>query len=95
MEVWLSALTSLAQGFIHLGWQNIVMILLGCALLYLAVGRNIEPLLLVPIGFGVVLGNLPLASLSAYDQGGIINWLFTAGILTELFPCLLFIGLGA
>ncbi len=95
MEVWLSALNSLAQGFINLGWQNIIMIVLGSVLLYLATGRNIEPLLLIPIGFGVILGNLPLAGLSAYDKGGIINWLFTAGILTELFPCLLFIGLGA
>ncbi len=95
MEVWLSALNSLAQGFINLGWQNIVMILLGSVLLYLAVGRKIEPLLLIPIGFGVILGNLPLASLSAYDKGGIINYLFTGGILTELFPCLLFVGLGA
>jgi oxaloacetate decarboxylase beta subunit len=95
MEVWLSALNSLAQGFLNLGWQNIVMIVLGSVLLYLATGKKIEPLLLIPIGFGVILGNLPLASLSAYDKGGIINWLFTAGILTELFPCLLFIGLGA
>ncbi len=95
MEVWLSALNSLAQGFINLGWQNIVMLVLGCVLLYLAVGRNIEPLLLIPIGFGVVLGNLPLAALSAHDEGGIINLLYKGGILTELFPCLLFVGLGA
>jgi len=95
MDVWLDALRSLAQGFANLGWQNIVMIVLGCVLLYLGAGRKIEPLLLIPIGFGVVLGNLPLASLSAYDKGGIINWLFTAGILTQLFPCLLFVGLGA
>lgn len=95
MDVWLDALRSLAQGFANLGWQNIVMIVVGCVLLYLGAGRKIEPLLLIPIGFGVVLGNLPLASLSAYDKGGIINWLFTAGILTQLFPCLLFVGLGA
>jgi len=95
MDVWLDALRSLAQGFANLGWQNIVMIVLGCVLLYLGAGRKIEPLLLIPIGFGVVLGNLPLASLSAYDKGGIINWLFTGGVLTELFPCLLFVGLGA
>ncbi len=95
MDVWLEALKSLAQGFANLDWQSIVMIVLGCALLYLGAGRKIEPLLLIPIGFGIILGNLPLASLSAYDEGGIINWLYTAGILTELFPCLLFIGLGA
>ncbi len=95
MEIWLLALNSLAQGFIHLGWQNVVMIVLGSVLLYLAIGKKIEPLLLIPIGFGVILGNLPLATLSAYDKGGIINTLFNSGILTELFPCLLFVGLGA
>jgi sodium ion-translocating decarboxylase beta subunit len=95
LDVWLEALKSLGQGFANLGWQNIIMIVLGCVLLYLGTGKKIEPLLLIPIGFGIVLGNLPLASLSAYDKGGIINWLYNAGILTELFPCLLFIGLGA
>ncbi len=72
-----------------------IMILLGILLLYLAVGKNTEPLLLIPIGFGVILGNLPLAGLSASTEGGIINVLYNSGILTELFPCLLFIGLGA
>jgi carboxybiotin decarboxylase len=95
MDVFLDALRSLVQGFANLGWQNIVMIAIGCSLLYLAVGKNIEPLLLVPIGFGVILANLPLANLSAQDEGGVINLLYVAGILTELFPVLLFIGLGA
>jgi sodium ion-translocating decarboxylase beta subunit len=95
LDVFLSALNSLAQGFINLQWQQAIMIVIGCALLYLGVGRKIEPLLLVPIGFGIILGNLPLANLSAYDQGGIINLIYNTGILTELFPCLLFIGLGA
>lgn len=95
MEIWLSALNSLVQGFANLTWQGIIMILVGCLLLYLAVGRGIEPLLLIPIGFGILLGNLPLAGLAASDEGGIINILYKSGILTELFPCLLFIGLGA
>ncbi|MFH0768605.1 MAG: sodium ion-translocating decarboxylase subunit beta [Chloroflexota bacterium] len=100
MEIWLSALNSLVQGFANLGWQDIVMIVLGSVLLYLGVGRNIEPLLLIPIGFGVIIGNLPLAGLSAsyvYPEGnpGIIKIIYDSGILTELFPCLLFIGLGA
>jgi len=95
VDVFLSALNSLAQGFVNLQWQQAVMIIIGCALLYLGVGRKIEPLLLVPIGFGIVLGNLPLAGLSAHSEGGIINILYNTGILTELFPCLLFIGLGA
>lgn len=95
MDVFLDALKSLSQGFVNLEWQQVVMILVGCALLYLGTGKKIEPLLLVPIGFGIVLGNLPLAGLSAHSEGGIINILYNAGILTELFPCLLFIGLGA
>jgi carboxybiotin decarboxylase len=95
MDVLISALSSLVQGFTSLAWQSAIMVLLGCVLLYLGVARKFEPLLLVPIGFGVILGNLPLATLSAYDQGGIINLLYNSGILTELFPCLLFLGLGA
>jgi carboxybiotin decarboxylase len=95
MDVLVSALSSLIQGFASLTWQGVVMILLGCLLLYLGIAKKFEPLLLVPIGFGVILGNLPLAGLSAYDQGGIINLLYNSGILTELFPCLLFLGLGA
>jgi sodium ion-translocating decarboxylase beta subunit len=95
MDIFLDSLSSLVQGFTNLEWQNAVMIAIGCVLLYIAVGKNIEPLLLVPIGFGVILGNLPLANLSSHDQGGVINLLYVAGILTELFPVLLFIGLGA
>ena len=95
MDIFLSALSSLGQGFANLTWQQALMTALGCLLLYLGIGKKIEPLLLLPIGFGIILGNLPLASLSAYDQGGVINLLYNSGILTELFPCLLFIGLGA
>lgn len=95
MDVFLSALSSLTQGFSNLTWQGIVMMTLACILLYLGIGKKIEPLLLIPIGFGVLLGNLPLANMSAQDPGGVINILYTGGILTELFPVLLFIGLGA
>ncbi|MBM2831783.1 MAG: sodium ion-translocating decarboxylase, beta subunit, partial [Dehalococcoidia bacterium] len=95
MEVFLSALSSLGQGFAGLTWQAGIMMLAAFTLLYLAAGRGIEPLLLIPIGFGILLGNLPLAGLSAYDEGGIINILYRSGILTEIFPALLFVGLGA
>jgi sodium ion-translocating decarboxylase beta subunit len=95
MDAFLDALNSLGQGFTNLTWESAVMIIIGCLLLYLGIGRKIEPLLLVPIGFGVILGNLPLAYLSAHDQGGVINLLYVSGILTELFPVLLFLGLGA
>src|SRR3972149_7556782 len=95
MEAFLAALSSLGQGFANLSWQSLIMLILGCVLLYLGTGRKIEPLLLIPIGFGVILGNLPLAGLSAHDEGGVINLLYKGGILTELFPVLLFSGLGA
>jgi len=95
MDSFLDALRSLGQGFTNLTWEAGVMILIGCVLLYLGIGRKIEPLLLVPIGFGVVLGNLPLANLSAHDQGGVINLLYVSGVLTQIFPVLLFLGLGA
>ena len=93
--MWETVLNSLAQGFTHLTWQSALLIALGGVLLYLAVGRRIEPLLLVPIGFGVILGNLPLGMMSASDEGGVINIIYKAGILTEIFPALIFIGLGA
>ncbi|MBI4284241.1 MAG: sodium ion-translocating decarboxylase subunit beta, partial [Chloroflexi bacterium] len=95
MEAFLDALSALGQGFANLSWQAAIMLVLGCILLYLGAGRKIEPLLLIPIGFGVVLGNLPLAGLSAHDKGGVINLLYVGGILTELFPVLLFVGVGA
>lgn len=88
-----TALSALVSGFTSLTWQQSIMILLGSLLLFLAVARGIEPLLLIPIGFGAILGNLPITGLT--DEGGILNILFKAGIQTELFPSLLFIGLGA
>src|SRR3990172_972860 len=95
MDVFLAALSSFGQGFANLTWQSAVMLVIACGLLYLGIGRKIEPLLLIPIGFGVLLGNLPLANMSSLDEGGVLNILYKGGILTELFPVLLFIGLGA
>jgi len=93
--VWSAILSSLLSGFIHLTWQSGLLIFLGCVLIYLAIAKGFEPLLLIPIGFGIILGNLPLAGLAASDEGGIINLIYKGGILTQIFPCLLFIGLGA
>ncbi|HWQ73612.1 MAG TPA: sodium ion-translocating decarboxylase subunit beta [Desulfitobacteriaceae bacterium] len=111
-------------GFTHLTWQSIVMLIIGGILLYLGVAKDYEPLLLVPIGFGCILANLPLtelihvpregfvfhdsvrdilanAGLLNLQEGvrlvdeGILDVLYNAGIGNELFPCLLFIGIGA
>ena len=92
---WSDVFSALVSGFSHLTWQSGFLILLGCVLLYLAIAKGIEPLLLIPIGFGVILGNLPLAGLAASDEGGVLNIIYKAGILTEIFPCLIFVGLGA
>jgi Na+-transporting methylmalonyl-CoA/oxaloacetate decarboxylase beta subunit len=95
MEVFTSALSSLIVGFTNLTWQAVVMLIVGGVLIYIAIAKDVEPILLIPIGFGIILGNLPLAGLSVQDEGGIINILYKAGIMTEIFPALLFIGIGA
>jgi sodium ion-translocating decarboxylase beta subunit len=92
---WTDILSALVTGFSHLTWQSGILILLGCVLIYLAIAKGFEPYLLIPIGFGVILGNLPLSGLAASDQGGVLNIIYQAGILTEIFPCLIFVGLGA
>jgi carboxybiotin decarboxylase len=93
--MWETVLNSLVAGFTNLTWQSTVLIVVGGVLLFLAIAKNIEPLLLIPIGFGVILGNLPMSGLSASSEGGVINILYSAGILTEVFPALIFLGLGA
>ena len=86
------------------GWGNFVMILVGFLLFYLAIKKGFEPLLLIPIGMGCVLSNIPFAyiagsdpSLAAGAQGavGFIKILFDAGIQSGLFPVLIFMGVGA
>ena len=70
-------------------WQQGVMLLIGCALIWCAIKREMEPTLLLPMGFGSILVNLPFVHTEAIDT------LFDAGIASELFPLLLFIGIGA
>ena len=89
----LSGLQSLLGGITQLTLAHLVMILVGCLLLYLGIQRGIEPLLFVPIGFGAILVNIPLAALM--EEGGFLRTLYNLGIITELFPILIFIGIGA
>jgi sodium ion-translocating decarboxylase, beta subunit len=81
------------------GWGNALMILVGFLLLYLAIKKGFEPLLLVPIGFGCILCNIPFAYIASVDpasgNAGFIQLLFSAGIDTGLFPILIFMGVGA
>jgi oxaloacetate decarboxylase beta subunit len=86
-------ITRLTQGLSNLNWQAGVMLLVGCVLLYLAIAYDYEPLLLLPIGAGAILANLPLSPMIADD--GMLRTLYDAGISNELFPLLIFIGIGA
>ncbi len=81
-----------ASGFAALTWQNIAMILVSFVLFYLAIVKKFEPLLLLPISFGMFLVNLPLAGLM--DESGVIN-IMSYGVKSNLFPCLVFMGVGA
>jgi len=84
------------------GWGNAVMILVGFLLLYLAIKKGFEPLLLIPIGFGCILANIPFAYIAGVDPSGglgggagFIKILYEAGVESGLFPILIFMGVGA
>ena len=89
-------------GDAHLVWQNLVMFTIGGVLITLAVKKNFEPLLLIPIGFGAILANLPGAEMSAYSEaadGGkwpLLGFVYTTAIKNaELLPPIIFMGVGA
>jgi len=91
------------SGFAGLAWQHLVMFVVAGGLIYLAVTKGYEPLLLVPIGFGAILANLPSALLSAssaYVHDGtraipLLQLVYEAGIRTEFLPPIIFLGVGA
>jgi oxaloacetate decarboxylase beta subunit len=95
LEAILNGLNGLTMGFQHLAtdWRSLTMIVVGCVLLYLAIKKDCEPLLLLPIGFGCILVNIPLSDVMLKD--GFVRVIYDAGIDTELFPLLIFIGIGA
>jgi oxaloacetate decarboxylase beta subunit len=87
------------SGFASLTWQSIVMIIVACVLIYLAIGKKFEPLLLLPIAFGMLLANLPLTGLmaepaSATEPGGLLYYLYL-GVKKGIYPSLIFLGIGA
>ena len=95
MEFW-NAFASLFSNFGNLTWQMVVMWGIGALLIYLAIAKKMEPSLLLPMGFGAILVNLPLSgAITQGDTVGPISALFEAGMSNELFPLLLFIGIGA
>ena len=99
-QLWI---TTGLYGFIHeeKGWGMAVMILVGFLLLYLAIKKGFEPLLLIPIGMGCILSNIPYAYIASVDPtsthaaAGFIKILYDAGIETGLFPILIFMGVGS
>ena len=89
-------MAALFQGFTHLTWQSGVMFLIGGVLIFLAVKKDYEPMLLLPMGFGAIIVNLPFSSVWSYDgTDGVLQIFYKTGILTEIFPLLIFVAVGA
>ena len=90
----------LVEGLRAVTWQQVVMYLVGFVLIYLAIKKEYEPSLLLPMGFGAILVNIPMSGaitqvIDGVKEIGVLNVLFDGGIANELFPLLLFIGIGA
>lgn len=86
-KLWLStALANFESG-------QVIMMIVGCVLLYLAIAKNFEPLLLLPMGFGAILTNIPMAGFS--EAGGFLYYIYHGGIETGIFPLVIFMGVGA
>ena len=83
----------LSTGLANFTWGQAVMILISLLLIYLAIYRKFEPLLLLPIGFGGILSNIPAAGIAGPD--GLLGMIFSFGISTGVFPLLIFMGVGA
>ena len=78
---------ALFSGLVNMTWREGLMLVIGGALIYLAIVKEYEPVLLLPIGFGAILANIPGSS--AVGPHGFLTILYEAGIITELFPILI------
>ena len=84
-------------GFYNCEWENLVMLAVGCFFVWLAIKKNFEPLLLVPIGFGMLIGNIPFQQgmeIGIYEPGSVLNILYN-GVERGWYPPLIFLGIGA
>ncbi|MBD5191190.1 MAG: sodium ion-translocating decarboxylase subunit beta [Bacteroidales bacterium] len=84
-------------GFYNCEWTNLVMLVVGCFFVWLAIKKNFEPLLLVPIGFGMLIGNIPFQpgmEIGIYEPGSVLNILYN-GVEEGWYPPLIFLGIGA
>ena len=88
-------LSNLAAGLQALSWQHLVMMAVGGVLIYLAIAKEYEPVLLLPIGIGCIIANLPLSAMINPSEHGMLYVIKKAGVDNELFPLLIFIGVGA
>lgn len=93
LDAILSGLNGLAEGSRALDAGSLVMICLAGVMFHLAIAKDVEPLLLLPIGFGCLLSNLPLSELM--HEGGVLKTMYDFGIGNELFPLLIFVGIGS
>ena len=89
----MDAITGELLGFLNFSWQAAIMLVIAGVLMWLGIAKKVEPVLLVPIGVGCLLANIPLGG--AAEEGGFLAVLREAGIHTEIFPLLIFIGIGA
>ena len=81
----------------NFAWGNLAMLAVGCVFIYLGIAKDYEPLLLVPIGFGMLVGNIPLAvgmNIGIYEEGSVLNTLYS-GVTKGWYPSLIFLGIGA
>ena len=95
MEMLLQFLSN--TGYFLADYRHILMLVVGCTFVYLGTAKSYEPLLLIPIGFGVIVGNVPFFKgfgLGVYEQGSVLNYLYF-GVRTGLYPSIVFLGLGA
>lgn len=84
-------------GFANVELGNIIMILVGLVFIYLAIAKKFEPMLLVPIGFGIIMGNIPFVpgmEVGIYEEGTVLNYLYF-GVVKGIYPPLIFLGIGA
>jgi sodium ion-translocating decarboxylase beta subunit len=95
MDMFQSFMTS--TGFYQMSIQNAIMIVIGIIFITLAIAKHYEPLLLLPIGFGIIIGNIPFVSsmaLGVYDSGSVLSYIYF-GVSQGVYPPLIFMGIGA
>ena len=84
---------ALNSGFANITGGQALMLIVACVLLYLAIVKKFEPLLLLPIAFGMLLANIPVAGLSAHNEGSLIYYIYQ-GVKMGIYPPLIFLGIG-